>query len=149
VLAIALLIVLGPMILDAIERIAPTIAPHQVLTFARIAIAAIILAASLFLAHLILPARRPRLRDLLPGVALTFVCSIAFGEAFGEYLDQAVHGYISMYSDLASAMIALIYLYWVALLFVVGGELNATLVRARTSSVTDGTVAPEERERSF
>ena len=129
-LALALLIVLGPLILDAVERFAPRIASHQFLTFARIGIAAPILAASLFLAHLILPARRLRLLDLVPGVALTFICSIAFGEAFGEYLDHALHGYVSMYSDLASVMIALVYLYWVALLFVIGGELNATILRA-------------------
>jgi membrane protein len=131
-LALALLIVLGPLILDAVERFAPSLAPHQfllIMTFARIGTAALILAASLFLAHLVLPARRLRLLDLVPGVALTFVCSIALGEAFGEYLDH--EGYVSMYSDLASVMIALVYLYWVALLFVVGGELNATIVRAR------------------
>jgi membrane protein len=28
-------------------------------------------------------------------------------------------------------MIALVYLYWVALLFVFGGELNASIIRAR------------------
>jgi len=28
-------------------------------------------------------------------------------------------------------MIALVYLYWVALLFVIGGELNGAVVRAR------------------
>ena len=130
-LVFALLIVLGPLILEAVERFAPGIASHQFLTFARIGIAAPILAASLFLAHLILPARRLRLLDLVPGVALTFVCSIAFAEAFGEYLDHNLHGYVSMYSDLASVMIALVYLYWVAVLFVIGGELNATIVRVR------------------
>ena len=88
-------------------------------------------AASLFLAHLILPAHRPRLVDLLPGVALTFVASIAFGEAFGMYLSQFVRNYVSMYAGLASVMIALVYLYWVALLFVFGGELNAAIMRAR------------------
>ena len=138
-LALALLCVLGPLILDAVERLGPRLAAHQLLlTFARIGIAALMLAASLFLAHLILPARRLRLLDLVPGIALTFVCSIAFGEAFGEYLDRALHeGYVSMYSDLASAMIALVYLYWVALLFVVGGELNATIVRAREETRPD------------
>ena len=130
--AVALLMVLGPLILDEVERFAPRLAPHQfllIVRFARIAIAALILAGSLFLSHRILPARRLRLLDLVPGVTLTFVCSIALGEALGEYLDQAVHGDISMDSDLASVMIALVYLYWVALLFVVGGKLNATIVR--------------------
>jgi membrane protein len=70
----------------------------------------------------------------MPGVALTFVSSIIFGEVFGVYLEQSVHGYISMYSGLASVMIALVYLYWVALLFVFGGELNAAIVKAREES---------------
>ena len=67
----------------------------------------------------------------MPGVALTFIASIAFGEAFGAYLSEFVRNYISMYAGLASAMIALVYLYWVALLFVFGGELNAAIMRAR------------------
>ncbi len=83
------------------------------------------------LAHLILPAQRPRCFGLLPGVALTFIASIVFGEAFGAYLSQFVRNYISTYAGLASAMIALVYLYWVALLFVFGGELNAAIMRDR------------------
>ena len=93
-------------------------------------------AISLLLAHLILPAHRPRIVDLLPGVALTFVGSIAFGEAFGAYLSEYVRNYISMYAGLASVMIALVYLYWVALLFVFGGELNAAIMRAREQRPT-------------
>jgi membrane protein len=131
-LAMAFLVVLGPLILAAIERFAPGLLPsHDILTFARIGIASVMLAISLFMAHLILPAHRPRFIDLVPGVVLTFVASIAFGEAFGAYLSQFVRTYISMYAGLASAMIALVYLYWVALLFVFGGELNAAILRAR------------------
>ena len=85
----------------------------------------------LFVAHLILPAHRPQAYRSSPGVALTFVASIAFGEAFGAYLGQFVRNYISTYAGLASAMIALVYLYWVALLFVFGGELNAAIIRDR------------------
>ncbi len=130
-LALAFLVVLGPLILDALEGFLPSVAgAYELLTFARIGIAAIMLATSLTLAHLILPAHRLRLRDLMPGVALTFVGSIAFGEAFGFYLNQYLRNYISMYAGLASVMIALVYLYWVALLFVFGGELNAAIVRA-------------------
>lgn len=131
-LAIAFLVVLGPLILAALERFAPVLTPaHEFLNVARIAFASIMLLISLFMAHLILPAHRPRLVDLLPGVALTFITSIVFGEAFGVYLSQFVRNYISMYAGLASVMIALVYLYWVALLFVFGGELNASIMRAR------------------
>jgi membrane protein len=131
-LGIAFLVVLGPLILATVERFAPGLTPaHEILNIGRIAIASIMLLISLFMAHLILPAHRPRLIDLLPGVALTFITSIVFGEAFGVYLSQFVRNYISMYAGLASVMIALVYLYWVALLFVFGGELNASIMRDR------------------
>jgi membrane protein len=131
-LALAFLVVLGPLILAAVESFAPGVSKaHDMLTLARLGIAAFMLAASLLSAHLILPAHRLRLPDLVPGVALTFVTSIVFGEAFGAYLSQFVRSYVSMYAGLASAMIALVYLYWVALLFLFGGELNAALTRAR------------------
>jgi membrane protein len=125
-------VVLGPLILDTLGTYFPAVEEaHELLTFARIGIAAAMLATSLILAHLILPAQRLRVRDILPGVALTFVASIAFGEAFGIYLSEYLRNYIATYAGLASAMIALIYLYWVALLFVFGGELNAAIMRAR------------------
>ncbi len=131
-LAIAFLVVLGPLILAAMERFAPGVSnAHEMLNFARIAVASTMLAISLFMAHLILPAHRPRFIDLLPGVALTFLASIIFGEAFGAYLSEFVRNYISMYAGLASVMIALVYLYWVSLLFVFGGELNASIMRER------------------
>jgi membrane protein len=131
-LALAFLVVLGPLIVDALAGFLPPVAAaYELLTLARIGIAAIMVAASLILAHLILPAHRLRLRDLMPGVAVTFVASIAFGETFGFYLSRYLRNYISMYAGLASVMIALVYLYWVALLFVFGGELNAAIVRAR------------------
>ncbi len=131
-LTLAFLVVLGPLILDALSDWIPSIAAaYRLLNLARLGIAGFMLATSLFLAHRILPAHRPTFIELLPGVTLTFVASIVFGEAFGAYLNQYVRNYISMYAGLASAMIALVYLYWVALLFVFGGELNAAIMRAR------------------
>jgi membrane protein len=131
-LALALLVVLGPLIVDTLAAFIPSVAKaHSLLTFLRIGIAALMLASSLILAHLILPAHRVGFLDILPGVALTFITSIAFGEAFGAYLSEYLRNYISTYAGLASVMIALVYLYWVALLFVFGGELNASIIRAR------------------
>lgn len=131
-LALAFLVVLGPLIIDALAVYFPWVAEaRELLTLARLGIAAFMLGVSLFLAHLILPAHRPKLIDLVPGVALTFIASIAFGEMFGAYLTRFVRSYVSMYAGLASVMIALVYLYWVALLFVFGGELNAAILRAR------------------
>jgi membrane protein len=131
-LALAFLVVLGPLILDTLGTFFPAVAEaHELLTFVRIGVAASMLATSLILAHLILPAHRVGFLDILPGVAVTFVASIAFGEIFGAYLSEYLRNYISTYAGLASVMIALVYLYWVALLFVFGGELNAAIIRAR------------------
>ena len=131
-LTLAFTVVLGPLIVDTLASYFPVVAEaHELLTFVRIAVAAAMLATSLILAHVILPAHRVGFLDILPGVALTFVASIAFGEAFGVYLSEYLRNYISTYAGLASVMIALVYLYWVALLFVFGGELNAAIIRAR------------------
>jgi membrane protein len=131
-LALAFLVVLGPLILDALGAFFPAVEQARgILTFIRIGIAALMLASSLILAHMILPAHRVGFRDILPGVIMTFIASIAFGEAFGAYLSEYLRNYISTYAGLASVMIALVYLYWVALLFVFGGEFNAAIIRAR------------------
>ncbi len=131
-LSLAFMVVLGPLILDALSLWIPSIAAaHSLLNFARLGTAAFMLAVSLFLAHRVLPAHRPTFVELAPGVLLTFVASIVFGEAFGAYLNQYARSYFTMYAGLASAMIALVYLYWVALLFVFGGELNAAIMRSR------------------
>jgi membrane protein len=48
-----------------------------------------------------------------------------------------------MYAGLASAMIALVFLYWTASIFVFGGELNAAWRRARMAEIEAG--ASEDR----
>ena len=137
-LALAFLVVLGPLIVDTLGAFFPAVAQARgLLTFLRIGVAALMLGSSLILAHLILPAHRVGFRDILPGVALTFIASIAFGEAFGAYLSEYLRNYISTYAGLASVMIALVYLYWVALLFVFGGEFNAAIIRARQARRDD------------
>jgi membrane protein len=137
-LALAFLVVLGPLIVDTLAAFFPMVEQaHSLLTLLRIGIAGLMLASSLILAHLILPAHRVGFLDILPGVAVTFIASIAFGELFGAYLSEYLRNYISTYAGLASVMIALVYLYWVALLFVFGGELNAAIIRARQQRVDE------------
>jgi membrane protein len=49
------------------------------------------------------------------------------GVAFGRYLSTYAFAYVSMYAGLASAMIALIFLYVCASIFIFGGELNSVI----------------------
>ncbi len=131
-LALAFLVVLGPLIWSRVIAVAPGVASmYTLVTFARLGIATIALAVTLLLAHLWLPAKRLRLVDVAPGVIVTFVCSVGFGEAFGIYLSEFARNYVSTYAGLASVMIALVFLYSLAAIFVFGGELNAAIMRAR------------------
>jgi len=131
-LALAFLVVLGPLIWEGVLRFAPALAPLQVVvTFARLGVTTLLLAITLFIAHRWLPAKRLRLVEIAPGVVATFVSSIAFGEIFGVYLDEFARNYVSTYAGLASVMIALVFLYAMAALFVFGGALNAAIMRAR------------------
>jgi membrane protein len=130
-LALAFLVVLGPLIWSRVIAVAPGLAPmYTLVTFARLGVATA-LAVTLLLAHLWLPAKRLRLVDVAPGVIVTFVCSVGFGEAFGIYLSEFARNYVSTYAGLASVMIALVFLYSIAAIFVFGGELNAAIMRAR------------------
>jgi membrane protein len=131
-LALAFLVVLGPLVWASVLSFAPELAPLQiVVTVARLAIASLLMAISLFIAHRWLPKGRRRIIDIAPGIALTFICCIAFGEVFGAYLSEFARNYVSTYAGLASVMVALVYLYSMAAIFVYGGELNAAIMRTR------------------
>ncbi len=131
-LALAFLVVLGPLIWASVLRFAPALAPLQfVVTFTRLGITTLLLAITLLMAHRWLPAKRLRLVEIAPGVVVTFVSSIAFGEIIGAYLSEFARNYVSTYAGLASVMIALVFLYAMAALFVFGGALNAAIMHAR------------------
>ena len=57
------------------------------------------------------------------------------GAAFGRYLAEFAFNYFTMYASLASAMIALFFLYITASIFIYGGELNAAIMRAQRAAL--------------
>jgi membrane protein len=59
---------------------------------------------------------------------------IAVGIVFGRYLADFSYTYVTYYAGLASAMIALVFLYFSAWIFIFGGELNAAIARVRTDT---------------
>lgn len=130
-LALAFLVVLGPLIWAQVINFAPQLAPlQQLVTILRIGLATLVLCVTLFVAHIWLPAVRLRIVDVAPGVILTFVGSVGFGELFGLYLNEFARNYVSTYAGLATVMITLVFLYSVSAIFVFGGELNAAILRA-------------------
>jgi membrane protein len=135
-LALGFLVVLGPLLFRMTLRYAPWLAPLEgTFTVFRFAIASIVLIIALFVAHKWLPAGRRRTIQILPGIVATLVLWLAAGVAFGRYLAEFSFTYVNMYAGLASAMIALVFLYWTASIFVYGGELNSALLKPRASKI--------------
>jgi membrane protein len=131
-LTLAFLVVLAPLIWAAVLHFAPGLEPlNRLITVGRIAIASLVLLLALVLSHKFLPAGRRSLREIAPGILLTFALWIAAGIAFGSYLAQFARNYVTTYAGLASVMIALVFLYMIASIFIFGGELNAAILRAK------------------
>jgi membrane protein len=135
-LALAFLIVLGPLLFATGRRFLPALAPFELnITVARYAVATIILIVALVVAHKWLAAGRRRLTEIAPGIAVTLALWLAGGVLFGRYLAEFPAVYASYYGGLASVMIALVFLYLTSSIFVFGGELNAAILRARMQDV--------------
>jgi membrane protein len=134
-LALAFLVVLAPLIFATAVRHLPWLAPlSPMFNFLRLAVAAVVLIAALVIVHKWLPAGRRRLSHIWPGLVATLVLWLLAGEIFGDYLSGFAYTYVSYYAGLASAMIALVYLYLIASIFIYGGELNTVIAQVREKS---------------
>ena len=145
-LAMAFLIVLGPLIIEAVRRYIPLIVEsnEQVLNLSRYGITIGALIAALFILHAWLPAGRRSFLQILPGIVFTMVASLVSGVVFGQYLARFANNYVTMYAGLASVIIALVFLYFIAAIFVFGGELNAAIIKHGAS--LQATQSPEPAE---
>jgi membrane protein len=136
-LVLAFLVVLGPLLFKAAAQYAPWIEPLEAhYDFARFGIAGFVLAVALFILHMWLPAGRRSLGKVWPGIVATMVLWLACGFSFGHYIGDFAYTYVHYYAGLASAMIALVFLYYSAWIFVYGGELNAAIIRVREGKLS-------------
>jgi membrane protein len=95
-----------------------------------------VLILALVIAHKWLPAGVRRLSQIWAGILVTLILWLVIGVAFGRYLAEFAYTYVTYYAGLASVMIALVFLYWIAGIFVYGGELNAAISRLRDDRST-------------
>jgi len=131
-LVLAFLVVLGPLIFKTAAKYAPWLEPLEAhYDIARFGIGGFVLALALFILHMWLPAGRRGLGTVWPGILATLLLWLACGFFFGHYLADFAYTYVNYYAGLASAMIALVFLYYSAWIFVYGGELNAAIARVR------------------
>ncbi|MCJ2029664.1 YihY/virulence factor BrkB family protein [Methylobacterium sp. J-043] len=131
-LAFALLVVLGPLIWRQLVFVAPGLEPLALtVAIGRIGVTAFLIALVLVIAHKFVAAGRRPVLSVLPGIAVTLGLWFLAGLGFGFYLDRFSNAYASTYGGLATAMIFLVFLYWLAAMFLFGGEVNGTVIAAR------------------
>jgi membrane protein len=126
-LVVALLIVVYPVALVAIEKYAPA----QLANFAsidrlRYPLAMFLLLAGVLFAHRILPAQSLPIRHLLPGVIITVLVWIGLSAAFSIYL-QYFNSFASTYASLSGLFAAMFFIYQAALVLIFGGEVNRVI----------------------
>ena len=135
-LAFAFLVVLAPLIWAKLIRYIPTLEPFSdLITFGRYSTAAFVLVIALLIVHRWLPAGRQSFSEIAPGIVATLLLWLISGALFGRYLAEYTFAYVTMYAGLASAMIALVFLYVCASIFIYGGELNSAIAKERAGGV--------------
>jgi membrane protein len=146
ILAFAFLVVLAPLIWAKLTEYVPGLTPFRdLVTIARFSVAALVIIIALLIVHLWLPAGRRSLSEVAPGILATLVLWLISGEVFGRYLAAFAFGYVTMYAGLASAMIALVFLYICASIFIFGGEVNSVIGKLRDAKRL---MPPERRHKS-
>src|ERR1700675_631804 len=132
-LAMGFLIVLRPLLVEAARRHIPLVieSNQNFLNLSRYGITISAMIVALFILHAWLPAGRRGFLQILPGIIFTLVGSLVSGVVFGQYLARFANNYVTMYAGLASVVIALVFLYFIAAIFVYGGELNAAIIKSR------------------
>ncbi len=137
-LAISVLLVLAPLAARIAEKQFIWLGPYMgTITIWRYIIASSVIVVGLVCVHFWLPAGRRRIRDVLPGIVFTLIGWVAGSSIFASYLEQ-FSTYVSTYAGLASIMIAVIFLYIISVIFILGGELNAALRRYREARARIG-----------
>ncbi len=142
-LAISVLLVLAPLVGHIALRAMPWLEPYMgTITLWRYIIASAVILSALVIVHMWLPAGRRRLIDIAPGIVFTIAAWVAGSSMFAAYLER-FSSYTATYAGLASIMIAVVFLYIVSAIFILGGELNAAIARyvearARVAPAADG-----------
>ena len=138
-LAFAFLVVLGPLFWRGLVSLVPAIEPFELtVAFLRLGIATLLIVVALVIAHKFIAAGRRPLGAVVPGILVTLLLWLIGGLAFGWYLESFSAAYASTYGGLATAMIALVFLYCLASMFLFGGEINGTIIAAKRRRLTPG-----------
>ena len=134
-LTLAFLGFLGPLIFAEMLRWLPRLSQFEgFFTFIRFGVTGSVVVVVLVAAHVWLPAGRPPVRKLWPGIGITLALWVMAAAIFAAYLERFAN-YAATYAGLAGVATAIFFLYLVALLMIFGAEYNATLSRLRAGKL--------------
>ncbi|MBX3584355.1 MAG: YihY/virulence factor BrkB family protein [Rhizobiaceae bacterium] len=126
---ISVLLVFAPLIVRVLVANFEWLEPYLgTITVWRFAIASTVIVLGLIAVHVWLPAGRRRFVDIVPGIIFTLIGWLVGSTVFASYIDN-FSSYVTTYAGLASIMVAVVFLYIISMVFILGGELNAAIRR--------------------
>lgn len=109
-------------------------------------VALVVLTIGLVVCHLWLPDGRRKIMDVVPGILLTLLLWSTGAYAFAYYLSMFAN-YAATYAGLASLMIALVFLYMVGMIFIIGAEINAAIMKFKVKRMVIRSFRSSEEKR--
>ncbi|MFU0506016.1 YihY/virulence factor BrkB family protein [Pseudaminobacter sp. NGMCC 1.201702] len=141
---ISVLLVFAPILARLAQANFEWIEPYMgTITLWRFVIASTVIVLGLIAVHFWLPDGKRRFTAIVPGILFTLVAWLIGSTAFATYLDH-FSSYVTTYAGLASIMIAVVFLYIVSAIFILGGELNAAITRYLDARARVGTLSVKE-----
>jgi len=105
----------------------------QYLRFLPVAFLMFIALATLYAAAL---GKRQPIKEIWPGIAFAMVAWVLVSICFSFYVNRFAN-YSVIYGTLGAVIVLLMWLYFTALILIIGAELNAVLHRLRTEKAAD------------
>lgn len=128
-LSISILLILLPLAKSLALKHMPWMSPYLALGGIRPElITIVVLLVGLFSCHKWLPAGNRSFISMAPGIFFTLICWVPASLGFATYL-EGFSTYINTYAGLAGIMIALVFLYMIAVIFIIGAEINSATAR--------------------
>ncbi len=110
----------------SLGRIAP------LLQVGRYVLGLVVLTGALVLMHRWLPSKRIAWRAIVPGAVFTTILWTVMATVFSYYIGKFAH-YGATYGSLGGVIITLLFFYLTAAIFILGGEVNATIIAREKS----------------
>ncbi|MEZ5871248.1 MAG: YihY/virulence factor BrkB family protein [Nitratireductor sp.] len=127
VATIAFVLVLLPVAWAIARKMLPWLDDYEsTVAFWRVAASALVLVLALIACHKWLAAGKRSFASILPGALLTLAVWFVASLGFATWLEQFAN-YVGTYAGLAGIMIAIVFVYIMSVIFLVGAEYNAAL----------------------